>query len=152
VTRPVDASDSTAGHAVKLPATPVGGPAVNKPSASRTSVNKASVNKASTFGKSVASTTPAASTTSGASVTNDASHRWRVVTYTYNREDQARHKSETVAQKHPELNPAVFSPTGRAPYLVTVGGALSREEAFALVSKVRREGLPRDSYAQNYKE
>jgi cell division septation protein DedD len=74
-----------------------------------------------------------------------------VIAYTYNREDQARHKSETVAQTHPELNPAVFTPTGHAPYLVTVGGVMNRDEAFALVSRVRREGLPRDSYAQNYK-
>ena len=126
VSRPVDASDSTEGRAVKLPATTVA-----KPSAVRRSAGSAS---------------PAAA------ATGDAARRWRVITYTYNREDQAQHKSETVAQKHPELNPAVFSPTGHAPYLVTVGGALSREEAFALVAKVRLEGLPRDSYAQNYKE
>ncbi len=86
------------------------------------------------------------------STNSDATHKqWRVIAYTYNREDQARHKSETVAQTHPELNPTVFSPTGHAPYLVTVGGVMSRDEAFALVGRVRREGLPRDSYAQNYK-
>jgi eukaryotic-like serine/threonine-protein kinase len=76
--------------------------------------------------------------------------QWRVVAYTYNHEDQAQHKSLTVAQRYPELHPEVFTPTGRAPYLVTIGGALSRDEAFALATKARSEGLPSDTYAQNY--
>ncbi len=77
--------------------------------------------------------------------------QWRVIAYTYNREDQAQKKSATVAQKHSELQPEVFTPTGHAPYLVAIGGAMSRDEAFALARKVRSEGLPRDTYAQNYK-
>jgi eukaryotic-like serine/threonine-protein kinase len=76
--------------------------------------------------------------------------QWRVIAYTYNREDQAQKKSRTVAQRHPDLNPEVFTPTGRAPYLVTIGGTMNRDDAFALVKKVHREGLPRDTYAQNY--
>lgn len=79
-----------------------------------------------------------------------ARDQWRVITYTYNHEGQAQHKSALIAQRHPELHPEVFAPDGHAPYLVTVGGAMSREEAFALATKVRGEGLPRDSYAQNY--
>jgi hypothetical protein len=77
--------------------------------------------------------------------------QWRVIAYTYNRPEQAQHKVETVAQKHPELRAEVFSPSGHAPYLVAVGGAMSRDEAFALVKKVRSQGLPADSYAQNYR-
>jgi hypothetical protein len=73
-----------------------------------------------------------------------------VVAYTYNFEAQAQHKSATVAQRHPELQPEVFTPTGHAPYLVTIGGKMSRNEAFALVAKARAEGLPHDIYAQNY--
>jgi hypothetical protein len=75
---------------------------------------------------------------------------WRVVAYTYNREDQARKKRSAVALKHPELRPEVFTPTGRAPYLVTLGGGMSRDEAFSLVQKARTLGLARDTYAQNY--
>ena len=75
---------------------------------------------------------------------------WRVVAFTYNHQDQAEHKVETILQKHPELRPEVFTPTGHAPYLVTVGGTMNRDQAFALAVKVRNEGLPRDSYAQNY--
>ncbi len=76
--------------------------------------------------------------------------QWRVVAYTYNRENQAQHKAEAVARRHPDLHPEVFTPNGHAPYLVTVGGKMSRDEAFALARKVRSEGLPRDTYAQNY--
>jgi hypothetical protein len=83
--------------------------------------------------------------------TGDARGQWRVVAYTYNREAQAQQKATSVAAKHPELKPEVFTPNGHAPYLVTVGGAMSRDEAFALVKKAKGDGLPRDSYAQNYR-
>ena len=76
--------------------------------------------------------------------------QWRVVAYTFNHEDQAQHKSVTIATRYPELHPEVFTPTGQAPYLVTIGGAMSRDEAFALAAKARKEGLPGDTYAQNY--
>jgi hypothetical protein len=76
---------------------------------------------------------------------------WRVIAFTYNREDQAQHKVEEIAQGHPDLNPSVFTPTGRPPFLVALGGAMSREDAFALSGKAKREGLPRDVYAQNYR-
>jgi hypothetical protein len=75
---------------------------------------------------------------------------WRAVAYTYNREDQAQKKRSAVALRHPELRPEVFTPTGRAPYLVTLGGAMSRDEALAMVQKARTLGLARDTYAQNY--
>jgi hypothetical protein len=77
--------------------------------------------------------------------------QWRVVAFTYNRESQAQQKAAAIAQKHSELRPEVFTPNGRAPYLVTVGGVMSRDEAFALARKARGEGLPRDLYAQNYR-
>jgi hypothetical protein len=80
----------------------------------------------------------------------DSQHQWRVIAYTYNRQDQAQHKADTVARSHPDLQPQVFSPTGRAPYLVAIGGPMTRDEAFSLAQKVRSEGLPRDTYAQNY--
>ena len=76
--------------------------------------------------------------------------QWRVVAYTYNYADQAQKKSATVQQRHPKLRPQVFTPTGRAPYLVTLGGAMSREQAFALVKEAKQAGLPQDIYAQNY--
>ena len=44
----------------------------------------------------------------------------------------------------------VFVRTGRGSYLVTVGGLRSRGQAFAFAQQVRRQGLPRDTYAQNY--
>lgn len=102
---------------------------------------------------SAAASAPVAAVASGRNQKGDAAgvhSQWRVVAYTYNHEDQAQHKSVTVATRYPELHPEVFTPTGRAPYLVTIGGAMSRDEAFALAAKARNEGLPRDTYAQNY--
>jgi hypothetical protein len=78
--------------------------------------------------------------------------QWRVIAFTYNREGQAQQKAASITQKHPELRPEVFTPNGHAPYLVAVGGTMSRDDAFALVRKGRGDGvLPHDAYAQNYR-
>jgi len=77
--------------------------------------------------------------------------QWRVVAFTYNHEAQAQQKVESLAAKHPDLRPEVFTPSGHSPFLVVVGGTMSRDEAFAFVRKGRAEGLPHDSYAQNYR-
>ena len=81
----------------------------------------------------------------------DSHGRWRVIAFTYNYEEQARQKAAEIAGSHPDLSPAVFTPTGRAPFLVALGGPMSKQEAFALSGKAKREGLPRDTYAQNYR-
>jgi hypothetical protein len=75
---------------------------------------------------------------------------WRVVAFTYNQESQARKKASSLGQSHPDLRPEAFSPTGGAPWLVTVGGAMQRDEAYALAREARSLGLPHDTYAQNY--
>ena len=49
-------------------------------------------------------------------------NEWRVVAFTYNRQDQAQKKASTLSHSHPDLHPEVFSPRGKAPFLVTVGG------------------------------
>lgn len=76
--------------------------------------------------------------------------RWRVVAFTYNREDQAKQKAAAIASRTPDLKPEVFSPTGHAPFLVTLGGPMSREDASAFRKKAVRAGLPDDTYIQNY--
>jgi hypothetical protein len=75
---------------------------------------------------------------------------WRVIAYTYNRQTDAENKVSTLARRHPELQPEVFTPTGHAPYLVSIGGVMDRDAAHALARRSRSLGLPRDMYAQNY--
>lgn len=75
---------------------------------------------------------------------------WRVVLYTYTRQTDAESKARSVNAKHPGLSAEVFSPSGGSPYLVVVGGRMSRDDATRMRQKVRGLGLPRDSYIQNY--
>lgn len=82
--------------------------------------------------------------------TNAATGQWRLVAYTFNREEQAQRKVEAIAQVHPELKPEVFTPSGRPPYLVALGGWMSVDQASALKSKARSDGLPHDIYTQNF--
>ena len=76
--------------------------------------------------------------------------QWRVVAYTFNRESQAQQKADSLAKRNPSLSPEVFTPNGHAPYLVTVGGLMTRDEAEAFKKKAISAGLPHDLYAQNY--
>jgi hypothetical protein len=82
---------------------------------------------------------------------NVANVNWRVVAFTYNQEEQAKQKAAEIAQSHPDLSPSVFTPNGHAPFLVTLGGQMSKQDAFAFSGKAKREGMPKDTYAQNYR-
>jgi len=96
-------------------------------------------------------TTKSDPTTVGQSVLSGGSGRWRVIAFTYNQEEMAKQKAAAIAQEHPDLNPSVFTPNGHAPFLVTLGGQMSKQDAFAFSGKAKREGMPKDTYAQNYR-
>src|SRR6266851_5043698 len=132
------------------------GTALKRPSVAQESAPAAAKNSAATdvgshpapSARVVAGNTPAPA---GQNAAGDSRGRWRVVAFAYNREDQARQKVAEIAQTHPDLSPTVFTPNGHAPFLVTLGGPMSMQEAFALSGKAKREGLPKDTYAQNYR-
>jgi len=127
----VSQADASAGKTVVVPL---------KPSA-------ATQTKSAILARPTVKPAPAPSTSSASSTAI-----WRVVAYTYNKQDQAEHKAQTIAEKHPELQPSVFSPKGSgAPYLVTLGGPMERDAAFKLRDQAIQAGLPNDTFAQNYK-
>jgi len=78
-----------------------------------------------------------------------AARVWRVVVYTYRRRSEAEQRAGDVARRYPQLRPAVMATRG-GDFLVTVGGAMSREQALALRGRAVSLGLPQDSYAQNF--
>jgi hypothetical protein len=133
--RPVAAARPAEPTSTSTPAPP----AATKPSAGRAA--SASASRAASLPTPSAPVSPS---------TSGTRNQWHVVAYTYNREAQAQQKAEDIKKQHPSLNPEVFSPSGHAPYLVTVGGVMSRDEANAFKQKARNEGLPRDVYVQNY--
>jgi serine/threonine protein kinase len=96
---------------------------------------------------SIAPTSASRGTTHEGSAANEV---WRLVVFTYNRQSQAEAKVATIRAKHGSLNPEVFSPSGKAPFLVTLGGPMGRQDAAQLMKKARSEGFPRDSYVQNF--
>jgi eukaryotic-like serine/threonine-protein kinase len=76
---------------------------------------------------------------------------WYVVAYTFNRQQQAATRAAAIAQKNPSLHPAIIAPGGHAPFLVAIGGAMSRPEAETARNLARQAGMPRDTFIQNYK-
>ena len=95
---------------------------------------------------------PAGAALPRASLANSNSSRsvWRVIAFTYNRKTDAEKKVSSLSRSRPDLQPVVFSARGRAPYLVSIGGAMDRDAAYTLKRRARSLGLPRDTYAQNY--
>ena len=75
---------------------------------------------------------------------------WYVIAYTYNHEDQAAHKVQSLRRNHNSMHPQVFTPTGHAPYLISLGGAMSQDEAETVLRHARRSGLPRDTFVRHY--
>ncbi len=73
-----------------------------------------------------------------------------MIAYTYRNEQQAENKAAQLTHRHSELQVEVFRPNPAAPYLVSIGGTMDRDEALSLEKKLRRKGFPRDTYIQNY--
>jgi hypothetical protein len=79
---------------------------------------------------------------------------WRVIAYTYARRDAAQQKADRINERTPEFQASVFAPRGRehGPYLVSLGGPMTRPEALRLQRQARASGLPRDTFVRNYGE
>ncbi len=77
---------------------------------------------------------------------------WHVVAYTYNRQADAEHKVKEIAERHASLQPTVFAPSGHAPYLVALGSGMDRDAAFAMRARALKSGMPRDTFARNYRD
>jgi eukaryotic-like serine/threonine-protein kinase len=110
-------------------------PTVAKPSAAKASATKPAKPSPSTAGT-------AASGPEGRSV-------WRVVAYTYKGQTKADDMVSKINEKHSNLGAEVFSPRS-GDYLVTVGGLMDHDQATKMLDKARRDGLPQDSYLQNF--
>jgi hypothetical protein len=75
---------------------------------------------------------------------------WRVVVYTYRHRTDAAQRVRDLRQRYPQFRAGVMATRG-GDFLVTLGGAMGREQAMALRSQAVRVGLPGDTYAQNFR-
>jgi hypothetical protein len=75
-----------------------------------------------------------------------------VIVYTYAGAPAAEKKARSIHAKWPAAEAQVFAPngSGRPPYLVALGGRMTRDEAVRLLKVARGKGMPRDIYIQNY--
>jgi eukaryotic-like serine/threonine-protein kinase len=84
-------------------------------------------------------------------VPTDGRTVWRVVAYTYRGQSKASDMVTKISGKHSDLGAEVYSPPGRGTvYLVTVGGAMDHDAAVKMRDRAQREGLPADTYVQNF--
>jgi hypothetical protein len=122
------------------PAPPAPAIATAKPPVARPPAAKPNPSAGASAARSDAATVPA-----------DGRTVWRVVAYTYRGQTKASDMVAKISGKHSDLDAEVFSPPGRGTvYLVTVGGAMDHDAAVKMRNKAQREGLPADSYVQNF--
>jgi serine/threonine protein kinase len=77
--------------------------------------------------------------------------RWRVIAFTYAQRSAAEKKAVELNKKHPGFRAEVFTPASEhGPYLISLGGRLSRSEALDLQKRAREGGLPRDTFVRNF--
>ncbi len=124
---PTQAAAPSAPPPTAAPPTATPKPAASKPAASKPSPS------------------PAA-----AAATGDRSI-WRAVAYTYKSQTKAADMVAKISGQHSDLGAEVFNPPGRGGvYLVTLGGAMDHDQAIKIRDKARRDGLPADTYVQNF--
>jgi eukaryotic-like serine/threonine-protein kinase len=139
---PAPANTDTA-QTVTQPAAPATPPAATPPSGKPPAVKPSAVKPAPSL--------PAPRTSTAASSTPaDGRSVWRVVAYTYRGQTKAEAMVAEISGKHPDLGAEVFSPAQNGIYLVTVGGAMDRDQAFKMRDKAQRLGLPPDTYVENF--
>jgi eukaryotic-like serine/threonine-protein kinase len=77
--------------------------------------------------------------------------RWRVIAFTYAQRSMAEKKAQELNQRHPQFRAEVFAPASEhGPFLISLGGRMTREEALSLQQKARATGFPRDTFARNF--
>lgn len=76
---------------------------------------------------------------------------WYVVAYTFNRVGDAAKRAAAIAERYPGFHPQVITPNGGKPYLVALGGPMTRPDAESIQRRARQTGLPRDTFVRNYK-
>ena len=153
--RTTSRASESATPASLAPATATSQPAANPtPSVAPPAATAAPAAKPSSVHRPSAVTPPSAASTapSAAAVTPAAPGQqvWRVVVYAYGRQVEAQQKADAIKTAHSDLNPEVFSPNGHGPWLVTLGGPMSRADAIHMSNQVKSKGMPSDSYAQNF--
>jgi hypothetical protein len=154
-------------YALKKPAqhTPISGEAPPAPSQSQKPAAAADVspnttpvgNAAGAMGAAetpqpAARPSPTKAPAETAATPNGERSVWHVVVYTYTHESAAQRKAAEMAAQYPQFQPQVFSPSGHAPFLVALGGGMSRQEAFSRREAALAAGLPKDTYMQNYRK
>jgi cell division septation protein DedD len=146
--RPHTATEPAQQAAAPAPATPSVPASV--PAAPAPSTKPSPASKPSAIAKSSAAKPAAAATQ--VPVGNGRSI-WRVIAYTYRYEKPAQEMVDKLKAQHPNLDVAVFSPAGKTSlYLISLGGAMTREEALKMRDKVASMGLPPDTFVQNFRE
>ena len=94
---------------------------------------------------------PATPPAAAAQASSEPASIWRVIVYEYSGRVLAEQKARRLNEQRPTWRAEVFAPRGnRGPYLVSLGGRMSRGDAERVKRDARAHGLPRDTFVRNY--
>jgi eukaryotic-like serine/threonine-protein kinase len=139
-------AQQAAAPAPTTPSTPATVPVAPAPTAKPSAVTKPSPVAKSSVARPTPVATAQPTPGNGRSI-------WRVIAYTYRYEKPAQEMVDKLKAQHPNLDVAVFSPAGKTTvYLISLGGAMTHEEALKMKDKAASMGLPPDTFVQNFSE
>jgi hypothetical protein len=77
-------------------------------------------------------------------------NNWRVVLYSYKYKKEADRRIVLLKRDHPDLDARLFVPVKKWPFMVVMGGPMSKESADELKKRALAEGMPRAIYVQRF--
>jgi len=79
----------------------------------------------------------------GAAQSDNPNNNWRVVLYSYQYRQDAQRRLVLLGRSHPTLDAHLFVPAAHGPFMVVMGGPLSKDAADQLKTQAIPLGLPR---------
>jgi hypothetical protein len=81
---------------------------------------------------------------------NNGANNWRLVLYAYRYRQDAERRLILLKRSHPTVDARLFIPVRKWPFMVVMGGPMSKDAADDLKKQAIAEGLPRAIYVQRF--
>jgi hypothetical protein len=81
---------------------------------------------------------------------NNGSDNWHLVLYSYKYRQDAERRLVLLKRSHPALDARLFIPARKWPFMVVLGGPMSKDAADELKKQAIAQGMPRAIYVQRF--
>jgi eukaryotic-like serine/threonine-protein kinase len=133
---------------LQSPMDPAGPPAAgSKGNAWQTKTLAPAVDANAARTKAPTATIPPAAASAASANSND---NWRLVLYSYKYKQDAERRIVLLKRAHPTMDARLFVPVKKWPFMVVIGGPMSKDNADDLKKQAIAQGMPRAIYVQRF--